>query len=114
MHGESDGKHNNVPEPGVNFGPATKAPAADPSNADQPVVKIASSEDDSSSKIGSEGSSDTLSPSDSSSALSSSDRKSNPWHRPAVDSPLQLPSLIHGEGTANRGVKWFVWRGWYS
>jgi hypothetical protein len=41
-------------------------------------------------------------------------RKSNPWHRPAADSPLQLPSLIHGEGKADRGIKWFVWRGWYS
>jgi hypothetical protein len=41
-------------------------------------------------------------------------RKSNPWHRPAADSPLQLPSLIHGEGKADRGVKWLMWRGWYS
>ena len=75
VHGKNDGKHNNVPEPGVNFCPATKAPAADPSNADHPVVEIASSEDDASSNDGSEGSSDTLSPSDSSSASSSSDKE---------------------------------------
>ncbi len=75
VHGKNDGKHNNVPEPGVNFCLATKAPAADPSNADQPVVEIASSEDDASSDDGSEGSSDTLSPSDSSSASSSSDEE---------------------------------------
>ncbi len=75
VHGKNDGKHNNVPEPDVNFGPATKAPAADSSNADQPVVKIASSEDDASSNDGSEGSSDTLLPSNSSSASSSSDEE---------------------------------------
>ena len=40
-------------------------------------------------------------------------RKSNP-SRLAADSSLQLLSLHHGEGKANRGVKWFVWGGWYS
>ena len=40
-------------------------------------------------------------------------RKSNPL-RPAADSPLQLLSLYHGEGEADRDVKWFVWGGWYS
>ena len=29
--------------------------------------------------------------------------------RPVADSPLQLLSLHHGEGEADRGVKWFVW-----
>ena len=38
VHGKNDGKHNNVSEPCVNFCPATKAPAADPSNADQPEL----------------------------------------------------------------------------
>jgi hypothetical protein len=75
VHGENDGKHNNVSKPGVNFGPATKAPAADPLNANQPVVEIASSEDDASSDDGSEGSSDTLLPSNSSSASSSSNEE---------------------------------------
>ncbi len=75
VHGKNDGKHNNVPEPGVNFCPATKAPAADPSNADQPVVKIASSEDNASSDDGSVGSSNTLLSSNSSSASSSSDEE---------------------------------------
>jgi hypothetical protein len=40
-------------------------------------------------------------------------RKSNP-RRPAADSPLQLISLHHGEGEADRGVNWFVWGGWCS
>ena len=40
-------------------------------------------------------------------------RKSNP-RLPAADSPLQLLSLHHGEGKADRGVKWFVWGGWCS
>jgi hypothetical protein len=75
VHGKNDGKHNNVPKQGVNFCPATKAPAANPSNANQPVVKIASSEDDASSNDGSEGSRDTLMPSDSSSTSSSSDEE---------------------------------------
>ena len=34
-------------------------------------------------------------------------RKSNPL-RPAADSLLQLLSLYHGEGKADRDVKWFV------
>jgi hypothetical protein len=75
VHGKTDGKHNNVPEPGVNLCPATKASAANPLNANQPVTKIASSEDDASSNDGSEGSSDTLLSSDSSSASASSDEK---------------------------------------
>ena len=40
-------------------------------------------------------------------------RKSNP-RRPVMDSPLQLLSLHHGDGEADRGVKWFVWGGWCS
>jgi hypothetical protein len=73
VHGASEGKHNNVPEPGVELRPAgTKAPAANPSNADQPVVEIASSEDDASSDEEREGSDDTSLSSDDSSASSSS------------------------------------------
>jgi hypothetical protein len=75
VHGENDGKHNNVPEPGVNLCLATKASAANPLNANQPVIKIASSEDDASSNDGSEGSSNDLSSSDSLSASSSSDEE---------------------------------------
>ncbi len=40
-------------------------------------------------------------------------RKSN-LRRPAADSSLQLLSLYHGEGKADRDIKWFVWGGWYS
>ena len=72
MRGANEGKHNNVPKPGVELRPGTKASAADPSNADQPVVKIASSKDDTSSEEESEESDDTLSSSDGLSASSSS------------------------------------------
>ena len=73
VHGANEGKHNNVPEPGVELRPAgTKAPAANLSNADQPVVEIASSEDDASSDEEREGSDDTSLSSDDSSASSSS------------------------------------------
>jgi hypothetical protein len=75
VHGKNDGKHNNVPEPGVNLCPATKASAANPSNADQSVTKIASSEDDASSNDGREGSSNASSSSDSLSASASSDEE---------------------------------------
>ena len=72
VHGANEGKHNNVPEPGVELRPAgTKAPAANPSNADQPVVEIASSKDDASSDEESEGSDDTSLSSDDSSVSSS-------------------------------------------
>jgi len=68
VHGANEGKHDNVPEPGVELRPGTMAFAANPSNADQPVIEIASSEDDASSNEESEGSDDTLSSSDDSSA----------------------------------------------
>jgi hypothetical protein len=71
VHGTNEGKHNNVPEPGVELCPGTTASTAIPSKADQPVVKIASSEDYSSSYKESEGSDDTLSPSNDLSVLSS-------------------------------------------
>jgi len=73
VHGTNEGKHNSVPEPGVELRPAgTKAPAANLSNADQPVVEIASSEDDASSDEEREGSDDNSSSSDDSSTSSSS------------------------------------------
>ena len=72
VHGANEGKHNSVPEPGVELRPDTKASAANPSNADQPVVEIASSKDDASSDEEREGSDDTSSSSDDSSASSSS------------------------------------------
>jgi len=72
VNGANEGKHDNVPEPGVKLRPGTTASAANPSNADQPVIEIASSEDDASSNEESEGSDDTSSSSDDSSASSSS------------------------------------------
>jgi hypothetical protein len=73
VHGANEGKHNNVPKPGAKPCPAgTKAPAANPSNANQPVVEIASSKDDASSTEEREGSDDSSSSSDDSSASPSS------------------------------------------
>jgi hypothetical protein len=73
VHGANEGRHNNVPEPVVELRPAgTKAPTANPSNADQPVVEIASSKDDASSTEEREGSDDSSSSSDDSSVSSSS------------------------------------------
>ena len=68
MHGANEGKHDNVPEPGVELRPGTMASAANPSNTDQPVIEIASSKDDASSDDESEGSDDTSSSSNDSSA----------------------------------------------
>jgi hypothetical protein len=72
VHGANEGKHDNVPEPGVELRPGTSAPAANPVNADQPVIEIASSEDDASSEEESKGSDDTSSSSDETSASASS------------------------------------------
>ena len=71
VHGAHEGKHSNVPEPGVELCPGTTGAAANPLKANQPVVKIASSKDDASSYEESEGSDDTSSSSDNLSALSS-------------------------------------------
>ena len=71
VHGANEGKHDNVPKPGVELRPGTTASAANPSNANQPVLEIASSADDASSNDESEGSDDTLSSSDNLSASSS-------------------------------------------
>jgi hypothetical protein len=71
LHDANKGKHNNVPTPGVELHPGTTASAANPSNAEQPVLEIASSADDASSDNESEGRDDTLSSSNDLSALSS-------------------------------------------
>ena len=72
VHGANEGKHDNVPKPGVELHPGTTASAAKPLNANQLVIKIASSKDDASSNEESEGSDDTSSSSHNSSASSSS------------------------------------------
>jgi hypothetical protein len=111
VHGANDGKYNNEPEPGIEVRPGSSASAANQSNADQPVIEIASSEDDTSSdeeREGSDGRRLTIRPQHPLVL-----RESNPG-RPAADSPLRLPSLDHGEGEADRDVKWFVWGGWRS
>ncbi len=71
VHGANEGKHNNIPEPGVELRPGTQASAANPLNADQPVVEITSSKDDASSDEESEGSDDASLSSDDSYASSS-------------------------------------------
>jgi len=72
VHGANEGKYDNVPEPDVELRTGTTASAANPLNANQPVIEIAPSEDDASSDEESEGSDDTSSSSDDSSASSSS------------------------------------------
>jgi len=72
VHGTNDGKYNNEPEPGVVVHPGSSASAANQSNANQPVIEIASSKDDVSSDKESEGSDDNLSSSNESSASASS------------------------------------------
>ena len=70
-HGANEGKHKNVPQPGVGLCPGTTASAANPLKANQLVVEIASSKDDASSDKESEGGDDTSLSSDDLSALSS-------------------------------------------
>jgi hypothetical protein len=72
VHGTNEGKYNNVPVPDVQLCPGTTAFTANPLNANQPVVEIASSEDDASSIKESEWSGDTLLSSNDLSTLSSS------------------------------------------
>jgi hypothetical protein len=74
VHGANNGKYTKVTEPGVELGAGTQASAATTLNAEQPVVKIASSyDDDTSSSEESEEGSDKLSSSDEMSASASSD-----------------------------------------
>jgi hypothetical protein len=67
--GANDGKYTTVTTPGIDLGLATQASTAKPSNADQPVIKIASTDDDASSSEGSEGERKSLSSSDVSFAM---------------------------------------------
>jgi hypothetical protein len=69
VHGSNKGKCNTVTALGVELGVGTQASAANLSNADQPVVQIASSKDDAPSSEESEGSGDDLLSSDNSFAL---------------------------------------------
>jgi hypothetical protein len=54
VHGANDGKYSKVTEPGVDLSSATQASTAKPSNADQLVIKVASTDEDASSSEGSE------------------------------------------------------------
>jgi hypothetical protein len=69
VHGANDGNYSKVTEPGVDLSSTTQALAAKPSNANQPVIKIASTDDDASSSKESEEGSDSLSSSDNTSIL---------------------------------------------
>ncbi len=73
MHGVNDGKYSKVTKPGIDLSSATQASAAEPSNANQPVIEVAFTDDNASSSEGSEEGSDFLSSSDNKSALSSSE-----------------------------------------
>ncbi len=75
MHGANDRKYSKVTEPGIDLSSATQASAAKPSNADQPVIKVASTDDNASSSDGSEEGSNSLSFSDNTSVSSSSEEE---------------------------------------
>ena len=75
VHGANDGKYTNVTKPGIDLGLATQSSAAKPSNANQPVIEIASSQDDASSSEGSEDESNSTSSSDNLSTLSSGEEE---------------------------------------
>jgi hypothetical protein len=74
VHGANDGKYSKVTEPGVDLSSANQASAAKPLNTNQPVIKIASTDDDTSSSEGSEGR-NSLSSSGNTSALSSNEEE---------------------------------------
>ncbi len=75
VHGTNDGKYSKVTEPGIDLSTATQASAAKPLNANQPVIKVASTDDNASSSEGSEEGRNCLSSSDNMSALSSSEEE---------------------------------------
>ncbi len=75
VHGTNDGNYSKVHEPGINLSSTTQAPAAKPSNANQPVIKIASTDNDASSSEESEEGSNSLSSSDNTSTSSSSEEE---------------------------------------
>jgi hypothetical protein len=75
VHGTNDGKDTTVTEPGNDLGSATQTSTAKPPNANQPAIKIASTDNDASSSEGSEGGSNSLSSSDNLSTLSSSEEE---------------------------------------
>jgi hypothetical protein len=75
VHGTNDGKYSKVTEPGVDLSSATQASTAKPSNADQPFITIASTDNNASSSEGSEEGSDSPSSPDNTSASSSSEKE---------------------------------------
>jgi hypothetical protein len=111
VHGANEGKHNNVPEPGVNC--AQQVPRPPQPTPRMPISRLSRlllakmTPPPMKRKRGvmTHRHPPTIRPHHPLVL-----RKSNP-HRPAADSPLQLLSLHHGEGEADRGVKWFVWGG---
>jgi hypothetical protein len=89
-------KYTNVTKPGVDVGLATWASTDEPSNANQTVIKIASSEDGASSSEGSEEGSNSTSSSDNLSALYSSEEEEQSETPASRRSPFQIPPLHHG------------------
>jgi hypothetical protein len=75
VYGANDGKYSKVAEPGVDLGSGNKVSAANNSNAEQPAIKIDSTNDDASSDEESEEGSDDMSSSDKMSASTSSDEE---------------------------------------
>jgi hypothetical protein len=114
VHGANEGKHNNVPEPGVELRPAgTKAPQPTPRMPISRLSRLLLAKMTPPPRKRERGVMTARLPLTICPHRPLVLRKSNP-RRPAADSPLQLLSLHHGEGEADRDVKWFVWGGWCS
>jgi hypothetical protein len=114
VHGMNDGKYSKVTEPGLDLSSATQASAAKPSNANQLVIEVASTDDDASSSEGSEEGSNSLSSSDNTSMLSSSEEEEQSV-TPAgsrQSAPATLPPPQGGK--ACRDIKWCVQSSWVS
>ncbi len=107
VHGSDDGKYTTVIEPGTDLGLAIQASTAKPPNADQPSIKIASTANAFLVK-GARGGETLHPPLTIHPHCLLVKRKSNPWRRPAADSPLQLPSLHHGRVRVDKDLKWCV------
>jgi hypothetical protein len=75
VHGANDGKYTKVAKPGIDLGSGNKASAANNLNAEQPAIKIDSTNDDTSSDEESEEGSDNVSSSDKTTASTSSDEE---------------------------------------
>jgi hypothetical protein len=111
VHGANEGKHNNVPEPGVELRPRPLQPT--PRMPISRLSRLLLAKMTPPPMKRERGVMTPCRPPKIRPHCPLVLRKSNP-HRPVADSPLQLLSLHHEEGEADRCVKWFVWGSWCS